>query len=150
MYTYKLLLAILLTAHNTTLFAGSITHSAISLAEPCGYKQRLLVIPGAFLPGLIGSPVNRIAVFKWSGTDLEPIPFQIDQRDEDNRYILGDKNKETSDSDINRLDDNDEFALLRQNADEYITRLAENNGQYDLIELEIKNHNSPAQWLNFF
>ena len=113
MYIYKLLLAILFTAHNTTLFAGSITHSTIRLAEPCGYKQRLLVIPGAFLPGLIGSPVNRIAVFKWSGTDLEQIPFQIDQRDEDNRYILGDKNKETSGSDINRLDDNDEFALLR-------------------------------------
>ena len=149
MHSYKRLLAILLTAYNTTLLAGPITHSTIRLAEPCGYKQRLLVIPGAFLPGLIGSPVNRIAVFKWSGTDLEPIPFQIDQRDEDNRYILGDKNKETSDSDINRLDDNDEFALLRHNADEYITRLSENNGQDDLIELEIKNHNSPVQWIYF-
>ena len=149
MYSYRLLLAILLTAYNTTLLAGPITHSTIRLADPCGYKQRLLVIPVASLPGLIGSPVNRIAVFKWSGTDLEPIPFQIDQRDEDNRYILGDKNKETSDSEINRLDENDEFALLRQNADEYITRLPENNGQDDLIELEIKNHNSPIQWIYF-
>ena len=147
MYIKKILfIAILLATYNTTLLANSV----VTLENFCGRNQQLLVVSGEVLPELVGATVDRITVFKWSGAGLEAVPFQIDQKDEDNRYIMPATDNAKTSGETSSFDSNDEIALLIQDAGERITKLPEQNGQDSLMALEIKNPgDAVSRWLYF-
>jgi|GEM_PF-1008744 len=65
-----------------------------------------VILRGEELPGLLGAPVEQIRVYRYrSGTGVwEPVPFQIDERDEEGRSFFGAKN--------GLLDAVDEIAFL--------------------------------------
>lgn len=149
MHMNKLLLIIsVLVLLHDPVQAGISSHVTVTHSETCGIKQQVLVITGKSLPGLMGKPVNRISLFKWNGVTLEQIPFQIDQRDEKNRYVLPDTDNAGRVSDASHFDNNDELTLLPKDAGERMALLPGNLGQDALMEMELKNSKSTgSRWL---
>jgi hypothetical protein len=71
----------------------------------------LVVLPGALLPALSGEPTDQIAAYAARNDRLEPIPFQVDERDPIGRYVLDRRVQgEAADlpKDDARMDANDE------------------------------------------
>ncbi|MCA9772086.1 MAG: hypothetical protein KC466_06735 [Myxococcales bacterium] len=56
---------------------------------------------------LLGRPIDRIGLFAWDGTRMEPIPFQVDERDANGRWILPEGDEPDRSDDGGRLGDLD-------------------------------------------
>lgn len=116
------------------------THS-LAATQQCTSRYSLAVLPGHQLPALLGSRVAHIELFRNDNGQLRPIVFQIDRKDELDRYLLED---ETSDNDA-RLDENDEIVFLQTDAG---TRLQTDNRARSLIELKLDSGTpQPPAWL---
>ncbi len=59
-----------------------------TLSLSVGRQIEVLIVKGAELSSLLGLPVSRIGLFALRGGKLEPIPFQIDQVDDEGNYIF--------------------------------------------------------------
>lgn len=150
MCTIRLLLvSFILALEHTPVLAGLSEDPPGIRPESCSSTPRLVVLSGDLLPGLVGTPVNRIALFRWTGSVLEPIPFQIDPKDDEDRYILPHPTDAKPFIDTGLFDANDELALLSQDTGYRITGANEGATQKnELIELEIKNELSGSnRWL---
>ncbi|HHH44001.1 MAG TPA: hypothetical protein ENK49_07680 [Gammaproteobacteria bacterium] len=68
-----------------------------ALAQPgaapvsdCNSPDALAVVPAAQLPALLGKPVQHVTLLQYRDNELSPIITQIDQRDQDGRYLMED------------------------------------------------------------
>lgn len=62
--------------------------AAIPPAIDCSATDQLVVLSGAALAPLLGTPVRQLSLFKASAAGLTPIAFQVDRRDAQGRYII--------------------------------------------------------------
>lgn len=150
MRTLRLLLAsFILALDHTPVLAGFSGDGAKVSSEPCGSTPRLVVITGNLLPGLVGVPVDRIALFRWTGSVLEPIVFQIDRKDNKDRYILSHPTDAKPIIETGFFDTNDELALFSQDAGYRITGANEGvKPKNELVELEAMDEQSgSSRWL---
>ncbi len=66
----------------------------IKLAPVCQKNNTLTVLSASQLPYLIGRPLRQLAFYRFSEqseamqASLQPIVFQIDQKDEQDRFVL--------------------------------------------------------------
>lgn len=75
-----------------------------------------VVIAGKDLPGSAALPINRLGLFRYEGKYL-PIPFQVDERDEANKYVFTQGDAAGTDS-VPGLDGNDELVFMAFDAGE--------------------------------
>jgi hypothetical protein len=115
---------------------------AEGLAEPvsmdarCGSRSMLVVLAGSELPALIGTAISEISLYKATASGLLPISYQIDSRDEDNRYLLDTENPSADKSDDVVFDANDELVLLARDFAHQLDAGSEYRNQDNLIEIQ--------------
>jgi len=115
---------------------------AEGLAEPvgmdarCGPRSMLVVLAGSELPALIGTPIPEISLYKAGASGLLPISYQIDSRDEDDRYLLDTENPSADKPDDVVFDANDELVLLARDFAHQLDAGSEYRNQDNLIEIQ--------------
>src|SRR3989337_2666926 len=72
------------------------------------------LVQGSALKALDGKPIASMSlmVIKKVGGKLEPIPFQIDERDASGSYVFNQGPEKSADADNGALDGNDELAFM--------------------------------------
>ncbi len=83
-----------------------------ALADSSGPNWRTIVLKGAAMPQLVGSPESRLEILALHDGSLAPIPFQVDEVLSDGRYALPDGPEPLSGAKPGILDRNDEIALM--------------------------------------
>ncbi len=70
-----------------------------------------VVVEGKDLAPLVGKRIDRLSLMAWTRGSFQPVPFQVDKRDKDNKYIFteGPKRKPISDP---TLGGNDELVFM--------------------------------------
>jgi hypothetical protein len=66
-----------------------------------------VIIRGEQFPGLLGAPERAIRVFAGKGERLEPIPYQMDERNQWGEFVLARGKGVAPDDDEGRYDEND-------------------------------------------
>lgn len=78
-----------------------------------------ITLKGASFPKLKGTQISRLRLVAFKNGKMVVIPFQIDERDSKNMFVLPDQSgKYAGDGDGGRLDDNDELAFMAADAGE--------------------------------
>ena len=111
----------------------------VSTDARCGSQSRLVVLVGSELSALIGIPINKISLYKVAASRLLPIAYQIDSRDEDNRYLLDPGNQSATKPDNVVFDANDELVLLASDIGRRLGTGSETRNQDNLIEIQVVN-----------
>lgn len=86
---------------------------------------RVGIVPAAQLGSMVGMPTDQIGFFAQRDGKLAPIPFQIDQKDTDGRYLIPDPNDK---SEQTVLSAQDEGVFLPEDAGTALAELPEVNG----------------------
>lgn len=73
---------------------------------------RAIVLKGAAIPQLLGSPESHLEALALRGGHLAPIPFQVDEVLPDGRYALTEGPEPLSDDSPGILDRDDEIAMM--------------------------------------
>ncbi len=75
---------------------------------------------------LLGTPKERLRVYACRAGFMVPVPFQIDERDQEGRYCWtgGAKDSRRHDADRGKLDSNDELVVLARQAGDRATALS--------------------------
>jgi hypothetical protein len=112
---------------------------ARSLApQNCPYPADLVIVSGRQLPALLGSSVQQLSLFRWDGSALTPITFQIDRKDAQDRYILDSgQSLETGNDASAGLDDNDELSFSSTDAGARLLDLETPKDPRRLTEIEL-------------
>ncbi len=71
-------------------------------APTLGREEDPVVLSTAALPQLAGIPISDLKLYTFDGVGWNPIPFQIDERDADGKYVVED----------GLVDDNDELVFM--------------------------------------
>ena len=106
-----------------------------------------VVMEGKELKGLLGSPINRLALMVFSGEKWAPIPFQIDQKKPDGSYAFTIGPGAGKDPDPN-LDGNDELVFMVKDSGDCASGAERPAGARKVLELEITDpKNGRKGWL---
>ncbi|MGD8616831.1 MAG: hypothetical protein PVI91_14395, partial [Gammaproteobacteria bacterium] len=54
----------------------------------CAATRSLVVLTGQELAPLWGAPIDQVSLYRASDAGLTPIPFQIDRKDDEGRYLI--------------------------------------------------------------
>jgi len=121
---------------------------AISLGGPGmmlgrGYKEKTLerdldavIMKAGDLDSLLGSPIDRLGLLALAHGELEPIPFQIDERDKKDRYVYELGTEPNPDPDP-ALDANDELVFMSWDSGDRLDRPLELPGAEAAVEIEL-------------
>lgn len=124
-----------LVSQPTALQAELLASNLVTVASSCPSRLQPVVLTGQQLPALTGLPVPRLMLYRWSGTDMQPVVFQIDRRDEDDRYLFSaDTDKQQAD-----FDANDELVFIFSDAGQRLPSQSEEYRSGRFIELGIQN-----------
>ena len=107
----------------------------VSVSPLCQSARQAVALSARQAPSLLGLPVQRIALYRWSGSRLEPVIFQLDRKDNDDRYILANG----IESEEVRLDENDELVFLLADAAGKIPDKNKLPAQNRLLEIRLDN-----------
>jgi hypothetical protein len=88
------------------------------------------------LAPLAAVPIERLALFACAGPDCQPIPFQIDERDADGRWVLDHGPEPNLDAPAAVLDGNDRLLFMAQDAGGRALR-ADLPGSLPAVELTV-------------
>ena len=86
--------------------------SSPALADSSGLNWRTIVLKGAAMPQLVGSPESHLEMLALHDGRLAPIPFQVDEVLPDGRYALSDGPAPLADDSPGILDRDDEIAMM--------------------------------------
>lgn len=78
-----------------------------TLAKTLSRDVWLVEFEGRKAGDLQGRPIDQIGLYAWDGARMEPVVFQIDERDATGRWILPEGDEPDRSDDRRRLDDND-------------------------------------------
>ena len=70
------------------MMASTACVSSPALADSSGLNWRTIVLKGAAMPQLVGSPESHLEMLALHDGRLTPIPFQVDEVLPDGRYAL--------------------------------------------------------------
>jgi hypothetical protein len=77
---------------NTQTVAPEVGREAEGTQSDCVmFTKRLsdvVLIPGRRLEGLLGEPIPGIRLMVWNGDRWEPVPFQVDEKEEDGDFLF--------------------------------------------------------------
>jgi hypothetical protein len=90
----------------------AVRNASPALADPVAPAWRVIVLKGAAVPQLLGSPESHLEALALRGGHLAPIPFQVDEVLPDGRYALTDGPEPLSDDSPGILDRDDEIAMM--------------------------------------
>lgn len=82
----------------------------------CPSQQSSIVLTGRQVSALIGLPVKRMLLYRWSGQHMQPIVFQVDRRDKEDRYIFPTEAETATVSRQVIFDANDELVFMQRDA----------------------------------
>lgn len=99
--------------------------------------EDLVVLTGAQLPKLKGTPGDLVRVYASRQGKLEPIPYQLDERTPELEYCWRAGPDPVKDVDDGRLDDDDELALRAADAGDRTSATVE--GATVRVEVEIED-----------
>lgn len=118
------------------LFLNSAIQTQQVRKSALAWQVERITVKGASFPKLKGTEISRLRLIAFKNNKLIPVPFQIDEQDGKNMFVLPDlSGKYVGDGDGGRLDDNDELAFMAFDAGEKGT--VENAKNYH--EIEIRN-----------
>jgi|GEM_PF-2266965 len=84
-----------------------------SASRPLADREDAVIVAGKELPGaFLGAPTGKYRLFAQSGSNLDPIPFQIDERNDKGVILMQKGLKAAPDSDNGAFDGNDELVFM--------------------------------------
>lgn len=88
--------------------------SAFAFSQGNGIKREIdpIVIQGSQLPDFNGIEISKLRLFALKKSGMEPIPFQVDERDPKGRYVMTHGKGAGKDNDAGKLDNNDEVLFI--------------------------------------
>lgn len=104
-------------------------------------KYDVIIVKGQFLRNYSGVPIPQLALFAYKNNSLDPIPFQIDERDPKGRLVMMGGKTAGKDIDNGKLDANDEMVFCAMDTGD---RLPDAE-RADKIEIEITDPKHPSQ-----
>lgn len=108
----------------------------------CSTENSLIVIAGHEIEKLSGTEINKLSLISIRQNQVQAIMFQIDQKDNKGRYILGNTAAEHIRS-VKRIDDQDELVFRKKDLGEQLNADAQLLAQYSLIEIKVTS--APTQ-----
>ncbi|MEW6775532.1 MAG: hypothetical protein AB1405_04520 [Bdellovibrionota bacterium] len=99
----------------------------------------VVVLQGVNLPSFKNRPVAGFRLYATRGQELTPIPFQIDERDEDGLYVLHAGKMKGEDEDRGLWDENDELCFLASDTGPKFSGSLSMPGAILARELEIRD-----------
>lgn len=106
-----------------------------------------VVLSGPNLEGLLNTECERIRVYAFRGEQLQPIPFQIDERTPDGVYAYEQGDERRSDTDDGRLDLNDELVFRAADAGDRVRLDQVKLGQSAQVELGLTAPEGGQAWV---
>ncbi|MEE9422806.1 MAG: hypothetical protein V3V50_06575 [Gammaproteobacteria bacterium] len=142
-----LLLSAMLIFELSVVMAGSSINKVGADSASCSSKQRVIVLTGQKTPALIGLPIQRIALYRWTGEHLQPIVFQIDRRDEEDRYVFSSETITKTDTAQIVFDENDELVFLLRDTSLRMPSQSQSDSEGQLIEIIINDQQQVQHWV---
>ncbi len=126
------------------------TYEAFASNSQKTLKRKIdhVVIKGKDCLGITGGPISNYGLYAFKKGKLNPVPFQIDEIDEDGKYVLTHGKEKTQDSDKGLFDDNDELVFMAKDTGDKIKsdKIIPGDAK-GCIEIEIKDPvNSRKSW----
>ncbi len=94
--------------------------SSSGIKKSFNRKIEPIIIKGEACAELIGQPIPKYGLFALKKGRLAPIPFQIDERDEEGNFVLTHGEDKTTDSDKGLFDKNDELVFMAMDSGDKI------------------------------
>ncbi|MHA1570112.1 MAG: hypothetical protein ACTSXZ_11640, partial [Alphaproteobacteria bacterium] len=96
-----------------------------------------VVISGKQIPTMNNRPIDQLRLYALKNGALQPVPFQIDQRDPNGELVFPLGDQPTADTDAGRFDANDELVFMAMDAGDHAAKppLPDNCRQAVLITL---------------
>jgi hypothetical protein len=139
--------------------AAEINGSALPHLGPSGPPQRkgvrrrydVVTLTGYALRPQLGVPVGNIRLYAAREGRLAPVPFQVDERDGEGRFVLPSGKARGEDIDGGRLDDNDEIVTMADRLGDRVDRSAWPPGVSRGSEIEVRDPlDGESGWLYLF
>jgi len=100
-------------------------------------REDFVVFTGDQVPSLQGAEAKDLHLYACAAGTLRPVPFQVDKRDRDGRYVFPNEKSRAPNRDGSRLDPNDEMAFMAKDAGEQCPPAAWPAGAARGVELEL-------------
>ena len=142
-----LLISAVLISQLPAAMAGSSINEVDADSASCSSKQRTIVLTGQQIPALIGLPIQRIALYQWTDKRLQPIVFQIDRRDEEDRYVFSSETITKTDTAQIVFDENDELVFLQRETSLRMPSQSQSASEGQLIEIIINDQQQVQHWV---
>jgi hypothetical protein len=133
---------------------GEVSHARVvasenvTLTTACPTVQSLAIVTGGQLPALLGTQVQQISLLSYADGRLSPISFQIDRKDEQDRYVIEAGLSPDSGRADAVLDDNDELVFRAQDRGDRLPGSSELARSQRLIEIQLSEPESgTAGWV---
>ncbi len=121
--------------------ASLVSHPAVAQ-----YKQRSIVrtedyvvFTGADVPSLTGSEALDLHLYSCSRSGFTEVPFQVDKRDSEGRYVFPDEKLRDPMRDGTALDDNDEMVFMVKDAGGRCPEVSRVDGAARGVEIELED-----------
>lgn len=132
----------------TELQAELLASNEVTVGSNCPSRLQQVVLTGQQLPALTGLPVSRLMLSRWSGTAMQPVVFQIDRRDEDDRYLFSADTAAGTHSQHPEFDANDELVFIFSDAGQRLPSQSKEYRSGRFIELGIQDSGLQEQrWI---
>lgn len=139
---------LLVSAPLSTSNAAMLDRAEVGVASLCPPHHQTVTVTGQQVSAMIGLPVQRLAVYRWSGDRLRPVIFQIDRKDEHDRYILDTQNPARGSSRDILFDANDELVFMWADAGPRMPQSTAANARYQLLEIRLRDtHGNSDSWV---
>jgi len=118
--------------------AAAIRH--VSVRHPISSPYYPVVLKGKELPPLLHAPAAKISLYAFHDPEgLKPIPFQIDRRDMNGRFLIPADKKEQERQGRSPMDKNDELVFMASDAGEQTLTRLEGMTFSSAVEIEIRD-----------
>src|SRR5690349_15768450 len=105
---FQFYLHVLLLLFSTNTLANETTQTHLS------DLPGVTLVEGRQLPSLLQHSTSTVQVYAFHGDKPQPIPFQIDERDDHNRWALDQGRQSKSDDSPGVFDENDVLVLMHR------------------------------------
>ena len=112
-------------------------------ATPAPPFPAATVVEGQTVPSLQGRAIATLRIFAFTGKTLTPIPFQVDERDRRDRWVLDRGAQPTSDDTLGFFDANDVLVFMNRDLGERGVPALSSPNATMWIEVRVGNGTTP-------
>jgi len=136
-------------------WAGALLVGAVSLAatqkRSLDRTEDFVLFTGDKVPALIGSETRDLHLYACGPAGFRPIPFQVDKRDQEGRYVFPNEKLRDPSRDGTRLDANDEMVLMVKDAGDQCLNLTWPEAAVKAEEIKLTDPiNQSVAWVYLF